>query len=154
MTDYRSMGDKQTLTVPGRYEKVQQVCRFVAQGAVKAGLSEKAVFCIELACDEACTNVIEHAYGGEGIGDIKVSWEVVGSQFIITIFDHGRAFDPAQVPIPVIPSDSHISEADLMHNLREGGLGIHFMRKLMDDVHFHFDARGNTLTLVKNMKAQ
>jgi serine/threonine-protein kinase RsbW len=148
------MGNKHILTVPGRYEKVQQVCQFMAQGAMQAGLGETAVFHIELACDEACTNIIEHAYGGEGVGDIEVSWEIVGSRFVITIHDHGRAFDPAQVPTPDTLSDLYTSETDLVENLRVGGLGIHFMRKLMDDVRFHFDAQGNTLTLIKNIPAE
>lgn len=135
------------LTIPGRYDKIQQACQFVAQGAVQAGLEDTAVFHVELACDEACTNVIEHAYAGEDTGDIIVSWEVQGDRFIITIRDHGRAFDPAEVPLPpTVEVDQTLP--------RVGGLGIHFMRKLMDEVQYHFDDGGNTLTLVKRIEAQ
>jgi serine/threonine-protein kinase RsbW len=138
------------LTIPGRYDKIQQACQFVAQGAVQAGLDDTAVFHVELACDEACTNVIEHAYAGEDTGDILVSWEVQGDRFIITIRDHGRAFDPADVPLP--PTVEVELKGDDHQTLpRVGGLGIHFMRKLMDEVQYHFDAGGNTLTLVKRI---
>jgi anti-sigma regulatory factor (Ser/Thr protein kinase) len=143
------MGD--TLIIPGRYDKIQQACRFVAQGAVEAGLDHTAVFHIELACDEACTNVIEHAYTAEDVGEIMVKWEVRGGRFIITIHDHGRAFDPSQVPVP--PTTAAEMMADGLEGLpKVGGLGVHFMRKLMDDVQYHFDANGNTLTLVKVIK--
>jgi len=138
------------LTIPGRYDKIQQACQFVAQGAVQAGLNDTAVFHVELACDEACTNVIEHAYADDEAGEIEVSWEVQGDRFIITIRDRGRAFDPAEVPLP--PTVEVEQEGDDFQILpRVGGLGIHFMRKLMDDVQYHFDDNENTLTLVKRI---
>ncbi len=152
------MGDKQTISVPGRYEKIQQVCQFVAQGAVQAGLTDTAVFHIELACDEACTNVIEHAYGGEDVGEIVVSWQVQGDHFVITIYDHGRPFDPAAVPSPptapsttTLPTADNLTDNKFLETIRIGGLGIHFMRTLMDDVRYHFDDDGNTLTLIKKI---
>jgi serine/threonine-protein kinase RsbW len=143
------MGEKHTLNIPGRYEKIQQVCQFVAQGAAEAGLDDSSIFHIEMACDEACTNVIEHAYGGEDVGEIEVSWQIAGNQFVVTIHDHGRAFDPTQIPSPLPSTDPNLTEAEFMNSVRVGGLGIHFMRKLMDDVAFQFDTTGNTLTLRK-----
>ncbi|MCA9928317.1 MAG: ATP-binding protein [Anaerolineales bacterium] len=151
------MDDKHVLTVPGRYEQIRHVCDFVADGAVQAGLNESAIFHIELACDEACTNIIEHGYGGEDIGDIIVKWEKTGSDFVITIRDNGRPFKPDTVPkpsIPPTPDDPSFSEEDVVNSLKVGGLGIHFMRKLMDDVHFRFDeTTGNTLVMIKNINA-
>lgn len=120
----------------------------MADGAAECGLDQTAVFHIELACDEACTNIIEHAYGGEDEGEIHVSWQLNGSSFIITFHDNGRSFDPASVPQPALPPTA-MDPLDL-DNVKVGGLGIHFMRQLMDEVQFHFDAKkGNTLTLVK-----
>lgn len=140
------MGVKHVLTVPGRYEEIQKICQFVADGAVESGLNETAVFHIELACDEACTNIIEHAYGGEDKGDINISWQLKDAAFTITFHDNGRSFDPDAVPKPTLPP----TPPDI-DNVKVGGLGIHFMRQLMDDVHFDFDEKeGNTLVLVKN----
>ncbi len=142
------MGAKHVLTVPGRYEEIQKVCQFMADGAAQSGLDQTAVFHIELACDEACTNVIEHAYGGEDKGEIAVSWQMQDSSFIINIHDNGRSFNPDAVPVPTLPPDASDPE-----NVKVGGLGIHFMRQLMDEVRFSFDAKaGNTLTLIKKKK--
>ncbi len=142
------MGDQHVLTVPGRYEEIQKVCQFMADGAAASGLDQTAVFHIELACDEACTNVIEHAYGGEDRGEITVSWQLDGRSFIIRVHDHGRSFNPDTVPVPTLPPDASEPE-----NVKVGGLGIHFMRQLMDEVRFAFDDEsGNTLTLVKKKK--
>lgn len=120
----------------------------MADGAAQSGLDQTAVFHIELACDEACTNVIEHAYGGENKGEITVSWQMEDRSFIINIHDNGRSFNPDAVPTPTLPPDAGEPE-----NVKVGGLGIHFMRQLMDEVRFEFDDEsGNTLTLIKKKK--
>jgi serine/threonine-protein kinase RsbW len=145
------MGAKHVLTVPGRYEEIQKICQFVADGAAESGLDETAVFHIELACDEACTNIIEHAYGGEDKGDILISWQLKDSAFTVTFHDNGSSFDPGTVPQPALPPTPPDPESSPdIENVKVGGLGIHFMRQLMDDVRFDFDEKeGNTLVLVK-----
>ncbi|MGA9348407.1 MAG: ATP-binding protein [Anaerolineae bacterium] len=60
---------------------------------------------------------------------------------MVTIRDHGRPFDPEAVPPPNFTSS--------LAERREGMLGLHFMRQLMDEVCFRFDAEGNKLTMVK-----
>ncbi|MCP4419368.1 MAG: ATP-binding protein [Chloroflexi bacterium] len=140
------MSKKHVLTVLGRYDEIQKICQFMAEGATSGGLSQAALFHIELACDEACTNIIEHAYGGENIGKIKASWQFDGTSFVIILQDNGRSFNPDSIPKPNLPTSTNID----IDNVKVGGLGIHFMRQLMDDVQFSFDKKtGNTLTLVK-----
>ena len=148
------MDDKHILTILGRYENIKQVCAFVANGAARAGLAEPDKFHVELACDEACTNIIEHAYGGEGIGNIVVHWAVEGNKFVITLYDNGRSFNPSNVANPPLPTSNKTqSKEELISNLKAGGLGIHFMRKLMDDVQYQFDPNlGNSLTMIKKIR--
>lgn len=133
------------LSVPGRYDQIANVCKFVVAGAEASGFDIDDLFQIELACDEACTNVIEHAYGGEEKGNITVTWNFSKGMFTITIVDEGQPFDPKDVPTPKVPANpGDIDE------LQIGGLGIHFMRKLMDEVHFIVgDKQGNRLVMVK-----
>ncbi|HID52965.1 MAG TPA: ATP-binding protein, partial [Anaerolineae bacterium] len=84
------MSQEHVRTIPGRYEEIQNICAFMVQGAKEAGLDESALFHVELACDEACTNIIEHAYGDEGQGDIVASWQIDGNDFIMMLHDDGR----------------------------------------------------------------
>ncbi len=143
------MGDKHVLKIAGRFEKIKKACEFVVDGAQQCGMDEAAIFHVELACDEACTNIIEHAYGEDVEGQIEVSWQVDDDLFKIIIHDNGRSFDPANVPKPTTGLSS---PSEAITELRVGGLGIHFMRKLMDEVHFDFDQeKGNTLIMVKKM---
>ncbi len=137
------MGKKHTLTFPGRYAEIEKMCTFVVAGAKEAGFDDAAVFHIELACDEACTNIIEHAYGGENRGDIVVSWQIDVAYFLIILQDNGRNFNPENIPTP--PTEQTNEE-----ELQVGGLGIHFMHTLMDDVTFTFNpASGNSVHLSK-----
>ncbi|MCA9936284.1 MAG: ATP-binding protein [Ardenticatenaceae bacterium] len=149
------MGNKHILTVPGRYDQIRKVVTFVAEGAGEAGLDEDAVFHVELCCDEACTNIIEHAYGGENQGKITVSYEAAADSFTITLQDNGHSFNPQAIPPPPLPPvqpTADLTSEEIIKNLKIGGLGIHFMRKLMDEVHFSFETNGgNTLVMVKKL---
>jgi serine/threonine-protein kinase RsbW len=135
--------EERCLTVPGRFESLASICEFVTSAARAAGWGEDQIFHVQVAVDEACSNIIEHAYGPDegGALDLTCCAQAQGD-LIITIRDHGQPFDPSTVPEPPIGA--------ALDELPEGGLGLYFMRKLMDQVTFHFDAeRGNVLTMVK-----
>lgn len=136
---------KETRVFPADYDQLRPLCQFVLAGAERAGIDEKGRFQIELACDEAATNVIEHAYGAEGTGEIVATWETTGKAFRITLADTGQSFRPSHVKAITPMSAETISV---------GGLGVHFMKQLMDDVVYHFDQTGNKVILVKNLPAE
>ena len=137
----------QTVTIPAQYDQVAPVCDFIAEAAIAAGLDDDAAFQVQLACDEACTNIIEHAYA-EAAGKIEVGHTTRSGYFIVTIRDYGRAFDPSAVPEPAIAGETPID----VDALEIGGLGLHFMRRLMDEVTFLFDHKnGNLLTMKKRL---
>lgn len=129
------------LTVPGRYDRLEQICDFVVQAAAEAGLDEREASRCQLAVDEACTNIIEHGYEGEDRGLIKIACEGGDGELVITIQDWARRFDPDTVPEPKL----NVSVEDM----GIGGLGIYFMRQIMDAVEFSYENGGNKLVLVK-----
>lgn len=141
------MGQTQRLTVPGRFEQLARIAEFVTQAARDAGLSDDDVFHVEMAVDEACSNVIEHAYADRA-GDIELTCSSPETgRLEIVIHDEGAPFDPDSVPPPKIGNEFKLDA------MQEGGLGLYFMRKLMDDVRFEFrPGRGNTLFMVKRKK--
>jgi serine/threonine-protein kinase RsbW len=135
--------DECCLTVPGRIEYLAQIADFIEVTARDAGWSDEDIYRVQMAVDEACSNIIEHAYGPDRQGDIKLSCRAQSERdLFISIHDAGRPFDPTAVPEPPRGGD--------WENLPEGGLGLYFMRRLMDQVTFHFDEQnGNTLTMLK-----
>ncbi len=146
------MAQEQVLVVPGRYKEIKRICEFVAAGAADAGFDAKTIFHLELCCDEASTNIIEHAYGEEDIGDIAISYAVDDDDFTIVLRDTGQAFNPGDVPPPAINGGGMPAD-DLADQMRIGGLGLHFIRNLMDEVTYTTDRRhGNRLVMVKKLQ--
>jgi serine/threonine-protein kinase RsbW len=127
---------------PGRYENLEKICDLVTDQATQAGFDDSAVYAIQTAVDEACSNIIEHAYQGEDRGDIEVAISSDTNCLTIQLIDKGRPFDPTS-----------IREPDIQASLEERenhGLGLFFMQKLMDRIHFEFsEDTGNVLTMVK-----
>lgn len=128
------------LAVPARFENLALIGEFIAGVARRAGFDERGVFNLQLACDEACTNVIEHAYGG-GPGQIRIAVTVHPDRIQIEVHDTGHPFDPNAVRMPDLEAPLERRET--------GGLGLHFMRSIMDEVRFEFGESGNRLTMVK-----
>ncbi len=141
------MGQSRQLIVPGRFERLTEIAEFITRAAREAGLNDDEVFHVEMAVDEACSNIIEHAYATQA-GDINLACTCpAAGQFEIVIRDSGRPFDPAEVPPPNVDTPADLD------NLNEGGLGLYFMRKLMDEVRFEFvPGQGNMLTMIKRAK--
>lgn len=129
-------------TFPGRYESLAKIGEFVREAAQSAGLDDFAVYAVETAVDEACSNIIEHAYGGENKGVISCGVEITTDGLLVRLIDHGKPFKPEKIPSP------HIKNP-LKHR-HAHGLGLYIMRKWMDEVDFQFNSEsGNTLTMVK-----
>ncbi len=128
------------LIVPGGIADIPAILAFVERACQQAGVDPTLYFDLELAVEEACCNVIEHAYAGQG-GQFGIRFEVRDRDIVITLRDHGRPFDPKQVAAP----DMHRP----LTERRIGGLGLHLMHQLMDEVRFTFSETANTLVMVK-----
>lgn len=138
------MGQKFSLTVDSDVNELGAVAEFVERAARACGLNDDQLYDVQMAIDEAVTNVIEHAYR-RSRGDIHIEINKRGNELVITIRDHGERFDPHQVAQP--KTRGGLSERNI------GGLGLFFMRKMMDTVEFEFsDAQGNLLTMSKKIK--
>jgi serine/threonine-protein kinase RsbW len=135
------MQEEVNTTFPGRYDSLPAIAEFAGQAAEAAGLDGPTVYAIQLAIDEACSNIIEHAYGGEDVGDIQCTYQVDGTGIKFILRDTGRRFDPASVPDPDLSSQ--------IESRQVGGLGLYLIHKIMDEVRFEFGNSGNTLTLTK-----
>jgi serine/threonine-protein kinase RsbW len=137
----RKLPFKETRSFPGRYESLERIGEFVRRIAAAAGFDKFGIYSIEMAVDEACSNIIEHAYGGEGRGEIRCTCVLSDDRLTITLHDHGKFFDPTQVPPPNLSANLEDREAH--------GLGLYFIRQWMDEISFHSTGKENTLTMVK-----
>jgi serine/threonine-protein kinase RsbW len=131
-----------TRTFPGRYKSLAKIDDFISQIISDLGFSSDQVYDIRLALDEACTNIIEHGYGGEGKGDIRCSVENTEEGIKIILKDWGKKFDPDQIPKP----DLNVE----LEDLKIRGLGLYLMKNLMDKIGYCIDdGDGNTFVMTK-----
>ena len=104
----------------------------------QSGWEKKTTEEILLAVDEALTNIIRHAYQGKP-GKMTVSVSAADDKIEIILEDQGVKFDPTQVPSPELPRH------------KPGGLGVHFIRTIMDQmIYEEQDPAGNRLRLIKH----
>ncbi len=125
-------------------ENVPRVIECVTEWAEKAGFDERALYEIQLAVDEACANVVDHAYQGADLGDIEVSCRLDDQLLTIQVRDWGAGFDMDGVEDPDL--EAPLEERSL------GGLGLFLVRQVMDEVQFTSDSeRGNELVMSKRL---
>ena len=89
-----------SLNIPASYEYLDEIREFVAGVAGQSGFGDKEIYSLQLAADEAATNIIEHAYAGVPNGTLEISCEVQGNSLVIVMRDHGKTFDPSKVRQP------------------------------------------------------
>ncbi len=126
---------------PARFEFLDEIREMVGDVARNGGFPEKTIYSLQLAADEAASNIIEHAYGGESDASLFVTCDMKGGEIVITMRDTGKSFNPKSVREPDLKSD--LSERQI------GGLGVYLMRKLMDTVKYESTRAGNLLTMTK-----
>ncbi|HEU4324819.1 MAG TPA: anti-sigma factor antagonist [Roseiflexaceae bacterium] len=134
----------QLLRVPATLDSLAHISAFINDAAGRVGLDDHSAWQVELAVDEAATNIIQHACDPGQPGEIELSWRVESDWLVVTLRDWGDPFDPSSIPAPDITSPLEERQA--------GGLGIFLMNRLMDSVSFEFDtANGNLLTMTKRL---
>jgi serine/threonine-protein kinase RsbW len=130
------------ITFPAKFEFLDEIREFVAQVAREGGFSEKVIYSLQLAADEAASNIIEHAYEGVSNAKLDITCDMQGDTLVITMHDTGKPFDPSKVKQPNLKAD--LSDRQI------GGLGVYLMRKLMDEVSYTTKSKtGNLLTMTK-----
>ncbi len=98
---------------------------------------------LNLAVDEACTNIITHGYAGMNPGSIILSLEMGTKKAVVTITDFGHPFEPSETSAPDV-------EAGL-EDRSMGGFGLFFIYQTMDEINYETTEDGNRLTFIKQL---
>ncbi len=133
---------KYRIVTPSESENLGLIRDFVGRLAHRAGFNEDHVNKIQVAVDEACTNVVQHAYPNGPAGPIDVEVVCNSEKFQIAISDKGVGFHPETLEKP--------NMVDYLNEFKKGGLGIHLIQTLMDEVSFRIQPRKkNTVFMTK-----
>jgi serine/threonine-protein kinase RsbW len=113
---------------------------FVEAACEAAEIKPELRFDLTLAVEEAASNVIEHGYKGAG-GKLQVLFRVADGDVTVELRDQAKPFKPGKVGRP--------DEAIPLEERPLGGLGLHLMHELMDEVRYETLPDGNLLTMIK-----
>lgn len=106
-------------------------------------VDEQVTYDLQLAIDEACTNIITHGYKGMDPGSIILELEVEAGAVRMVLTDFGHEFEPASAPQPDLDA--------ALEDREPGGFGLYFIYQTMDQVDYACGEDGNHLTLIKNL---
>lgn len=136
-----AIDNEQEITVAATTEQIPIISDFVEGLMSVAGFDSRKILELQLAAEEACTNVARYAYPGKD-GMIHIVARVAGDRLDLLIEDYGVAFDPTAYTV-------NLSQGGIKDR-RIGGLGIHLIRSYVDGMSFEFRDGKNALTLIKN----
>lgn len=128
------------LTMPAQMTALTAGITFVTQCATAAGVATQRLDAVVLAVEEALTNICHYAYG-EGAGEIEIHCaQASPSRLCIELIDTGAPFNILALPPPDLTSD--------IEQRPVGGLGIHLIRTMMDEVAYRREGPRNILQLI------
>lgn len=143
----KQKGKTYRMKLPADSGNLDIIRKFIAGISENMGFNDEEVYKIELAVDEACANVIKHAYLTNSKREpiINIEAQEKNDRIEIVISDKGKGFDPSKVKKPEIE--------EYMKKMKRGGLGIYLIKELMDKVSFRIKAGvRNEVRMVKFLK--
>jgi serine/threonine-protein kinase RsbW len=133
-----------SLHVPSSTENLSMIRDFVKSIGTQSGMGDMEVARLELVVDEACANVMEHAYDADSTKEVSIRAIVDDDSVQIVVIDSGKGFDPAAV--------EQLKLEELVSAKRTGGLGMRIMKSFMDEVHYEMQPGvKNELKMVKRL---
>jgi anti-sigma regulatory factor (Ser/Thr protein kinase) len=138
------MGRSLEVVLENRLDEIRRLADDVDAFCREAGIAPKHAFNLNLALDELITNVILYGYEDGGHHQIRVALSANDDELTAELVDDGKPFDPiAESPEPRL--EAPLEERPI------GGLGLHLVRTLMDDVRYRRDGAYNRMSLVKRL---
>ena len=107
------------------------------------GVTDEILYDMQLAVDEACTNIITHGYADMDPGSIILDLEMDPDKLTISLTDFGHSFEPGSAPMPDVQAP--IEEREL------GGFGLFFIQQSVDQMDYRVTEAGNTMILTKHL---
>ena len=124
-------------------KSLDDVFAFLDEEMGELRISPEAAYAINLAVEELFTNMVK--YGVGSVDDISLSLTREKNRLTIQLVDHGVGmFDPM--------SADEIDTSIPLEQRKIGGLGIHLVRNMVDDVQYSYADGCSTITVIKNLE--
>jgi anti-sigma regulatory factor (Ser/Thr protein kinase) len=136
--------DEVTLRIGNRIAELPKVADDVGEFGVRHGVSRPVLHALMVALDEVLSNTIKYGYRDDDPHEIVVQVFLMPGEIVAEVRDDGVWFDPLSVP----PADLSGGFAER----RLGGIGLHLVRSLMDDLEYFREGGRNRLRLSKRLE--
>ena len=142
MKHYPHMAVK-NITIINQLDQLEYVANIMELISEEWNIPTNIALSLNLVLEELVTNIIFYGYNDNDEHKININLSYVDKIIKVEIEDDGKEFDPLQLPVPALSKT--IEESKI------GGLGIHFVRKIMDDITYQRLGNKNRLTLTKQI---
>lgn len=137
------MAEPITVKLRADVSEIARLALAVADFARAHQLPDSVAFDVNLALEEIIVNTISYGYEDRSGHEIVVRLALRDRQLTVEIEDDARPFNPLEVPEPDLSQP--------LEERRVGGLGIHLVRKLFEQLEYHYEAGRNILVLRKRV---
>ena len=131
------------MRIKNRMEDMPEIASMVERFCAQSGIPSAITNDLNLCLDEILCNIISYGYPEQGAGTITVKLNYGRGRLEAEIHDDGMAFDPLQAGPP--------DTSGTVQTRKIGGIGIHFVKELMDDIVYRRVGDENQLLLIKNI---
>jgi anti-sigma regulatory factor (Ser/Thr protein kinase) len=137
---------KKRLVVPAEAKYLRQVREFAEKYGKSQGFSRKDINSLKISLDEICSNIVLYAYRDMERGDIQIEIKRENGSIIVHIEDRGVEFDYGSVKTPNLQK--------YVEQKMKGGLGLHLVKTMNDEVRYERVGGRNIYTLQRNLESE
>ncbi len=138
------MSEAITVQLKNSLSEIERLARIVDEFGERHQIEFQSVYNMNLALEEIVTNVISYGYDDGAEHQIVARLSVEGGKWTAEVEDDGKPFNPLEAPEP--------NTAQSLEERPIGGLGIHLVRKLMDELEYRRNQGKNLLVMRKKLK--
>ncbi|NQT23884.1 ATP-binding protein [candidate division KSB1 bacterium] len=132
-----------TISLTNQYEEIEHLSHLVEDFCEKNNVSENMIYPLNVVLDEVVTNIIHYAWNDKEKHSLQADLTIEDTMFTAVVEDDGQPFNPLEV-----------EELDISTSVEErriGGLGLHFVKTLMDCLEYRRSGEKNILILKKKL---
>jgi serine/threonine-protein kinase RsbW len=137
--------NKYSFELKNDLSELEALCQHLKKFGQVNGLPEACITDVNICLDELFTNIVSYGFEDDLAHIIRFTMNLDNQVLTLSIEDEGIPFNPLEKKYPEVPAD--------LIDVRIGGLGIHIVRKLMDDIRYDRKQGTNKLTMKKSIQA-
>lgn len=131
------------VTRAAELESLPAFREFITRTCKRLRIPDDITFMLQLACDEAATNVIQYGYEGMNPGSIMLELRPGFGQITMILSDFGHPFEPVETDAPDMEA--------LLRDQPTTGFGLFFIYRTMNEIGYYSDEQGNHLVLTRRL---